>query len=96
VDLVRALQTGGRPKVQGGSTWFDEISGAVSVAGGHYQYRNLKLAAGLLSATGGFEVFPNKDVKGGVFIELRSQVAQVRGNFIIDGNLKAVVVKPPN
>jgi len=96
VDLVRALQTGGRPKVQGGSTWFDEISGAVSVAGGRYQYRNLKLAAGLLSATGGFEVFPSKDVNGGVFIELRSQAAQIRGNFIIGGNLRAVVVKPPN
>ncbi|MGH8863582.1 MAG: hypothetical protein ACREVZ_02885 [Burkholderiales bacterium] len=95
VDLVRALQTGGRPKVQGGSTWFEEISGAVSVAGGRYQYRNLKLASGLLSATGGFEVFPSKDVSGGVLIELRSQAAQIRGNFIIDGNLKAVVLKPP-
>jgi hypothetical protein len=96
VDLVRALQTGGRPKVQGGSTWFEEISGALSVAGGRYQYRNLKLASGLLSATGGFEVSPNKDVNGTVFIELRSQAAQIRGNFIIDGNLKAVVIKPPN
>jgi hypothetical protein len=96
VDLVRALQTGGRPKVQGGSTWFEEISGAVSVAGGRYQYRNLKLAAGLLSATGGFEVFPSKDVNGGVLIELRSQAAQIRGNFIIGGNLRAVVVKPPD
>jgi uncharacterized protein involved in outer membrane biogenesis len=94
VDLVRALQMGGRQNVQGGATRFEEISGAVSVAGGRYQYRNLKLASGLLSATGGFEVFPSKDVNGRVFIELRSQVAQIRGNFIIDGNLKAVVLKP--
>jgi hypothetical protein len=91
---VRALQMGGRQNVQGGATRFEEISGAVSVAGGRYQYRNLKLASGLLSATGGFEIFPSKDVNGRVFIELRSQAAQIRGNFIIDGNLKAVVLKP--
>jgi len=97
VDLVRALQMGGRQNVQGGATRFGEISGAVSLAGGRYQYRNLKLASGLLSATGGFEIFPSKDVNGRVFIELRSQAAQIRGNFIIDGNLKAVVLKPkPN
>jgi len=25
---------------------------------------------------------------------LRSQVAQIRGNFTVDGNLKAIVLKP--
>ncbi|HEV8647413.1 MAG TPA: hypothetical protein VGR01_17775, partial [Burkholderiales bacterium] len=94
VDLVRALQMGGRQNVQGGATRFEEISGAVGVAGGRYQYRNLKLTSGLLSATGGFDVFPSKDVNGRVFVELRSQAAQIRGNFIVDGNLKAVVLKP--
>jgi len=94
VDLVRALQMGGRQNVQGGATRFEEISGALGVAAGRYQYRNLRLASGLLSATGGFEVFPSKDVTGRVYVELRSQAAQIRGNFIIDGNLKAVVLKP--
>jgi len=94
VDLVRALQMGGRQNVQGGATRFEEISGAVGVAGRRYQYRNLKLASGLLSATSGLEVFPSKDVTGRVYVELRSQAAQIRGNFIIDGNLKAVVLKP--
>ena len=93
VDLVRALQMGGRQNVQGGATRFEEISGALTVAGGRYQYRNFKLASGLLSATGGLEVFPNKEVHGRVFIELRSQAAQIRGNFIVDGNLKAIVLK---
>ncbi len=94
VDLVRALQMGGRQNVQGGATRFEEISGVVGVAGGRYQYRNLKLAAGLLSATGSLEVFASKDVYGRAFVELRSQAAQIRGNFIIDGNLKAVILKP--
>jgi hypothetical protein len=94
VDLVRALQMGGRQNVQGGATRFEEISGTISVAGGRYQYRNLKLASGLLSATGGVEVVPSKEVNGRIFVELRSQVAQIRGNFAVDGNLKAIVLKP--
>jgi len=80
--------------VQGGATRFEEISGALAIGGGRYQYRNLKLVSGLLSANGGVEVSPSKDVNGRVFVELRSQAAQIRGNFIIDGNLKAVVLKP--
>ncbi|MDP2323990.1 MAG: AsmA-like C-terminal region-containing protein, partial [Gammaproteobacteria bacterium] len=94
VDLVRALQVGGRDNVQGGATRFEEISGTVSVANNRYQYRNLRLSAGLLSATGGAEIAPDKDVSGRVAVELRSQAAQMRGNFNVTGNLKAIVLRP--
>ena len=94
VDLVRALQSGGRGVTQGGATRFEEISGTLALSNGRYQYRNMKLSSGLLSATGAFEVSPNKDVSGRISIELRSQAAQIRGNFIVDGDLKAIVLKP--
>ena len=94
VDLVRALQSGGRGVTQGGATRFEEISGALALANGRYQYRNIKLSSGLLSATGVFEVSPHKDVSGRISIELRSQAAQIRGNFVVDGDLKAIVLKP--
>ncbi|HEX4984877.1 MAG TPA: hypothetical protein VFV71_02270, partial [Burkholderiales bacterium] len=94
VDLVRALQSGGRGVTQGGATRFEDISGTFSLANGRYQYRNLKLSSGLLSATGGFEVSPSKDVNGRIAVELRSQAAQIRGNFTVDGDLKAIVLKP--
>ncbi|MEO8009048.1 MAG: hypothetical protein ABI728_11105, partial [Betaproteobacteria bacterium] len=94
VDLVRALQSGGRGITQGGATRFEDISGVLSLTGGRYQYHNMKLASGLLSAGGAFEVFPNKDVSGHISVELRSQAAQIKGNFIVDGDLKAVVLKP--
>ncbi len=94
VDLVRALQSGGRGVTQGGATRFEDISGVLNLTGGRYQYRNMRLAAGLLSAGGAFEVSPNKDVSGRISVELRSQAAQIKGNFIVDGDLKAVVLKP--
>ena len=94
VDLVRALQSGGRGVTQGGATRFEEINGALALANGRYQYRNLKLSSGLLSASGAFEVFPSKDVSGRISVELRSQAAQIKGNFSVDGDLKAVVLRP--
>jgi uncharacterized protein involved in outer membrane biogenesis len=94
VDLVRALQSGGRGVTQGGATRFEDISGTLTLANGRYQYRNMKFSSGLLSANGAFEVSPNKDVNGRISVELRSQAAQRRGNFIVDGDLKAVVLKP--
>ncbi len=94
VDLVRALQSGGRGVTQGGATRFEEISGTLVLSNGRYQYRNMKLSSGLLSATGAFEVSPNKDATGRISIELRSQAAQIRGNYIVDGDLKAIVLRP--
>ena len=94
VDLVRALQSGGRGVTQGGATRFEEINGTLALANGRYQYRNMKLSSGLLSANGAFEVSSNKDVSGRISVELRSQAAQIKGNFIVDGDLKAVVLKP--
>jgi hypothetical protein len=94
VDLVRALQSGGRGVTQGGATRFEEISGNLVLANGRYQYRNMRLSSGLLSANGAFDVSASKDVNGRISVELRSQAAQIRGNFVVDGNLKAIVLKP--
>jgi hypothetical protein len=50
-DFVRALQSPSRDGVQGGKTKFDEVSGSLSVAGTRYSYSNVRLTAGLLSAS---------------------------------------------
>ncbi len=94
VDLVRALQSGGRGVTQGGATRFEEINGTLGLAAGRYQYRNMKLSSGLLSANGAFDVSQNKEVNGRIAVELRSQAAQIRGNFAVEGELKAIVLRP--
>jgi hypothetical protein len=33
-------------------------------------------------------------VSGKIAVELQSQAAQIRGNFVVDGDLKAIVLKP--
>jgi len=93
-DFVRALQSPRRDGVQGGKTRFEELSGALNVAGGRYTYSNTRLTAGLLAASGGCEVLPNKDVNGRAYVELRSSSNVVKNTFRITGTLKAIVLKP--
>ena len=83
-----------RDGVQGGKTKFDELSGNLSVAGARYSYSNVRLDAGLLSASASGELLPNRDVNGRAYVELRSSSNLVKGNFRITGNLKAIVLKP--
>jgi hypothetical protein len=94
VDLVRALQSGGRGVTQGGATRFEEISGSVGLVNDRYQFRNMKLQSGLLSSAGSFDVSPDKDVSGRITVELRSQAAQIRGSFVVNGGLKAIALRP--
>jgi hypothetical protein len=93
VDLVRALQAG-RQGTQGGSTKFEELTGSLQVAGERYQYRNLRLAAGILTANGSLDIAQDQDISGRVYVELRSQAQQLRNNLNITGTLRAVVLRP--
>ena len=93
VDLVRALQAG-RQGTQGGSTKFEELTGALEVAGGRYQYRNLRLAAGILTANGNLDIAPDQDISGRLYVELRSQAQHLRNTLNITGTLRAAVLRP--
>ena len=94
LDFVRALQSPSREGIQGGKTKFDELTGNLSISGARYTYSNMRLASGLLAATGGGEVAPNKEINGRAYVELRSSSNVVKGTFRIFGNPKAIVVKP--
>jgi hypothetical protein len=94
LDFVRALQSPTREGIQGGKTKFDELTGNLSISGARYTYSNMRLASGLLAATGGGEVAPNKEINGRAYVELRSSSNVVKGTFRIFGNPKAIVVKP--
>jgi uncharacterized protein involved in outer membrane biogenesis len=90
IDMVRVLQ-GARDG--SGSTRFEELTGAFTLAGGRYQYRNLKFQSGLLSAAGSLEVGAGGEASGRVQIELKSQAAPQRANLAISGTLKAIYLR---
>jgi uncharacterized protein involved in outer membrane biogenesis len=94
VDLIRALQTPRSEGVRGGRTKLDELTGVLTVSGGRYQYRDLKMKAGLMTASGSFDIDGAQRINGRVQMELRSPSNQFRGKFGVDGDLKAIVLKP--
>ena len=88
VDLSRVLQ--GNAGATGGNTLFSEMTGGVLVEGPRVQVRNIRLVAGLLSATGAAEVDAQKNLSGRFQVELRGQA---RSPLTLSGTVAAPVFR---
>jgi hypothetical protein len=86
VDLTRLLQGGGG---SGGTTLFSEMNGSFLAEANRIQFRQIRLSAGLLSATGAAEVDAQKNLSGRFQVELRAQASQARATLAIGGKLDA-------
>ncbi len=87
VDLTRALQGG---NTRGGTTWFASLDGNASFGGGSVRLTQLRLAAGLLNATGEATVDPRKNLNGRLRVDLASET---RGVLTLAGAVAAPQVK---
>ena len=84
IDMTRLLQGSGSG---GGTTPFTEISGNLTADSNRLLVRPIKLAAGLLSATGQLQMDPEKNLSGRLQIDLRAQSVQARANVAVTGTL---------
>ncbi|MGD2140206.1 MAG: AsmA-like C-terminal region-containing protein, partial [Burkholderiales bacterium] len=91
-DLVRALQAGGSV-TQGGSTRFENLEGDAIVSGGRYSYRDVKLSAGILSASSNFNISSNQALSGRVYVSLISPANRLSANLRISGTLKGPTLR---
>jgi uncharacterized protein involved in outer membrane biogenesis len=94
VDMVRALQTPKTEGVFGGKTRFDDLTGNLSVSGGRYQYRDLRMKSGVMLATGSFDIGPEQDVGGRILLQLEGPANPIRSGYTVAGKLKSVALKP--
>ncbi|MEI7968165.1 MAG: AsmA-like C-terminal region-containing protein [Betaproteobacteria bacterium] len=94
VDLPRALQTPVASGIRGGKTAFDVLTGSLEVSRGSYEYRNLRLEAGALAASGEVGIDPKQLVTGFVQVKLDTQATQFQGRFVLGGKLTTIVLKP--
>jgi hypothetical protein len=90
IDLAQVLQGSTTP---GGSTLFSEMSGNGVMNPGSVQLRQLRLTAGLLSATGDASMDARKNLNGRFQLELRAASTQARASLALAGNLSAPVFK---
>jgi len=93
IDLVRAIQAQSRGGNIGGKTHFTDLSGYFQYAKGRYQYRQLKMQGGVVSASGNLEIGPEHKLSGNLLGDLQTKLAKQRLAFVLSGNLGAPVLK---
>ena len=92
IDLARAIQPRAI-ETTGGKTLFASLSGSMTLDGKHYQYRQMKLAAGLLSASGEADIMPNKQLSGKTSVEMKLPSSTVHARLTLSGDLKQPVLR---
>ena len=81
VDLGRLLQGGG----VGGKTAFGELTGSFLREAGKTQFRQIRLGAGPVLASGSADIDTAKRLSGRFAVEIKSAVAQARVNLTVSG-----------
>jgi len=69
VDIVETARLRSKENLPGGRTHFDELSGDLSVAEGIYAFRQLKMNAGVLTATGALDI-AKQELSGRILADL--------------------------
>jgi hypothetical protein len=91
-DLVAVMQSDSAG-TRAGVTKFAELAGEFTAAERRISYRNIALQGGVLKANGNVEVGASSALAGHLALEIRSQVAQDRGNFVVTGTVSRPLLK---
>ncbi|BAN36549.1 hypothetical protein SCD_n02749 [Sulfuricella denitrificans skB26] len=92
IDLARAIQPRAT-ETTGGKTLFATLSGSMTLDRQRYQYRQMKLAAGLLTASGEADIMPDKKLTGKTSIEMKLPSSTIRARLTLSGDLKQPVLR---
>ena len=93
MDLTRALQEPSRNGVRGGKTLFTDFTGNLIYSGGGYQFKDLRLVSGPLSATGSAEITSGNILSGRVNVELKSGATSIKNSFAVSGSINDLVLR---
>lgn len=93
LDLVGALHAGNRAGITGGKTHFNELSGYLKLADGRYDYQQIKMNLGVVSATGNVILNEDRSLGGNLLAELRSRATTMRVPLVLKGHAGAPTLK---
>jgi len=93
IDLVEAARSVSRAPIQGGTTRFENLSGAIKLTPARYQLSGLVLNSGLMQSTGYLDVSRELTVSGKMELKMRGTANQTRVPMSISGPLKSPTVQ---
>ncbi|MCE9632919.1 MAG: AsmA-like C-terminal region-containing protein [Methylophilales bacterium] len=94
LDLVKAASLLIKQGQSGGETRFDELSGVLKMRGKLLELHQIKVASGLLEATGEVKVMPDKKLSGKIEAALKQSLALVAVPLELSGTIDNPSVKP--
>ncbi|HXN15816.1 MAG TPA: hypothetical protein VN878_05530, partial [Usitatibacter sp.] len=92
IDLVAVMQSEAAGQ-RAGVTKFVELSGEMATAEHRVSFRQVALQGGVLRGNGSLDVGPNSALAGHIALEIRSQVAQDRGTFVVSGTVSRPIIR---
>jgi uncharacterized protein involved in outer membrane biogenesis len=95
VDLVAVMQSDAAGQ-RAGVTKFAELTGEYAGAEHRAAYRNVNLQGGVLRGNGSLEIGQGSQLSGRATLEIRSQVAQDRGSFVVSGTVSRPIIRRGN
>ena len=93
-DLASAAQSLLKGGAGGGSTQFDQLTGAVKVQGRALKLQNVRVTSGVLKAIGNVDISPAKQLTGRVDTEVKGTGGLVGVPLAVSGTLDAPVLLP--
>jgi hypothetical protein len=94
VDLVAAARNPLATKPKEGETRFDELSGHVQIDAEGYHFSGIKVASGLLRATGEVSVARDRSLQGRIDAELRGTASLLTVPLQVSGTVQDPSVAP--
>lgn len=94
VDLSKAASLLVRRGQKGGETQFDEFSGLALVNGKNYQFKDLKISSGLMTADGYVKIRPDKTLDGVTKVRVKNSATLAEIPLQISGTLQEPSVFP--
>jgi len=94
IDLPTAVRLFTRKGVQGGQTLFQQLSGNVSLKNQYFQFRNVNLTAGLLTAVANIDVTPRKQLDGRIQVRMNNLGNVLNVPLKITGDMKTPTLYP--
>ena len=94
MDLVGAVRSFTSQGVRGGQTRFDEFSGETRLVNKGYHFRRLKIASGLLSASGDVSISPAKQLSGDISVQMKGTANLINVPLNVSGPLRDPVLRP--